>query len=71
MAKFKFYIGCGNYWGRNSPNDLFNNTYAPRLMKLGIKENKMEEVAKMFEEIYSMGYENGADNMECEIAEVS
>ena len=57
-----YYIGSGDYFGNNGPNELFNKTYVPRLKKLGIKEKDMYEVAKMFEAIYDIGYSNGADN---------
>ena len=60
--KKNYYIGSGDYFGYNGPNELFNNVYVPRLWKLGIKEKDMDEVAKMFREIYDIGYSNGADN---------
>lgn len=58
----EFYIGSGDYFGENSPNELFNKTYVPRLKELGIKEKNMKEVADMFEEIYDIGYSNGVIN---------
>lgn len=61
----EFYIGSGDYFGKNGPNELFNKTYVPRLKALGIKEKNMKEVADMFEEIYSIGYSNGIDNEIC------
>jgi hypothetical protein len=60
--KKNYYIGSGDYFGNNGPNELFNKVYVPRLWELGIKEKDMDEVAKMFEEIYDIGYSNGADN---------
>lgn len=67
--KVDFYIGSGDYFGKNGPNELFNKTYVYRLTKLGIKEKDMGEVAHMFEEIYSIGYSNGADNAEASFNE--
>jgi hypothetical protein len=58
----EFYICGGDYFGKNCPNELFNKTYVPRLKELGIKDENMKEVARMFEEIYSIGYSNGLDN---------
>ena len=55
-----YFIGGGDPYGNNCPNDLFNKTYVPRLRELGIKDDcDMYEVANMFEEIYSIGHENG------------
>lgn len=67
MANNEFYIGSGDYYGNNSPNDLFNKVYVPRLKKLGIKDKDLKEVAGMFEKIYDMGFSNGGDNRECEM----
>lgn len=67
MKEYKYYIGGGDYFGENHPNDLFNDTYVPRLKALGIKEKNMKEVALMFVEIYEIGYSNGADNREGEL----
>ena len=60
--KTNFYIGCGDYFGNNGPNDKFNKEIVPALLKLGIKEKDLKKVANMFEEIYDIGYSNGADN---------
>lgn len=60
--KKNYYIGSGDYFGNNGPNELFNKVYVPRLWELGIKEKDMDEVAKMFQEIYDIGYSNGEDN---------
>ena len=60
--KKNYYIGGGDYFGKNGPNELFNKTYVPCLKKLGIDDKNMDEVAKMFEVIYNIGYSNGADN---------
>lgn len=57
-----YYIGGGDYFGNNCPNNKFNKEIVPRLLKLGIKPKNMDEVAKMFEDIYETGYSNGADN---------
>ena len=60
--KENYYIGSGDYFGENGPNEVFNKTYVPRLLALGIKPKDMDEVARMFEDIYEIGYSNGADN---------
>ena len=60
--KTNFYIGSGDYFGKNSPNDKFNKEIVPSLLKLGIKEKDMDKVAKMFTDIYELGYDNGKDN---------
>ena len=57
-----YYIGGGDYFGNNGPNEKFNNEIAPRLLELGISPDDMDEVANMFEDIYQIGYENGEDN---------
>lgn len=67
--KENYYIGEGDYWGENKPNDKFNKVMVPALLKMGIKEKDMDKVASMFEEIYEIGYSNGADSAECELDE--
>ena len=62
--KANYYIGSGDYFGNNSPNEKFNNEIIPALLKLGIKEKDMDKVASMFEDIYDIGYSNGSDNTE-------
>lgn len=69
MKNYPYYIGSGDYFGENGPNELFNNTIVPELKKLGIKEKDMKKVANMFVEIYDIGYSNGADNRESEMNE--
>ena len=64
--KENYYIGSGDYFGENGPNEVFNKTYVPRLLALGIKPKDMDEVARMFEDIYGIGYSNGVDNERCE-----
>lgn len=63
--KANYYIGSGNYWGENKPNDKFNKEMVPILLKLGIKEKDMDKVADMFVEIYDIGYSNGSHCTEC------
>ena len=58
----EFYIGSGDFFGENGPNEKFNKEIVPRLLKMGIKEKDLKEVARMFMEIYDIGYSNGADN---------
>ena len=67
--KANYYIGSGDYFGNNSPNEKFNKEIVPTLLKLGIKEKDINKVASMFEDIYDMGYSNGADNIECALNE--
>lgn len=67
--KTNFYIGSGDYFGKNGPNEKFNNIMIPSLIKMGIKEKDLKKVAEMFSEIYDIGYSNGADNAECALNE--
>ena len=69
MKTYPYYIGGGDYFGENGPNELFNNTIVPELKKLGIKDKDMKKVANMFVEIYDIGWSNGADNREGEMNE--
>jgi len=57
--KQDYYIGGGNYMGDNCPNKNFNKVIVPRLLELGIKPDDIDEVAKMFADIYEIGYSNG------------
>lgn len=57
-----FYIGSGDFFGENGPNEKFNKEIVPKLLKMGIKEKDLKEVARMFMEIYDIGYSNGTDN---------
>lgn len=63
--KYNYNIGSADYFGENSPNDKFNKITVPRLLKLGIKPKDMDEVAKMFGEVYDIGYSNGSNNEIC------
>lgn len=54
-----YYIGDGDYMGNNGPNEKFNNEIVPRLLELGISSDDMDEVAKMFSDIYEIGFSNG------------
>jgi len=67
--KENYYIGSGDYWGENKPNDKFNKIMVPALLKMGIKEKDMDKVASMFVEIYDIGYSNGSHNTECALNE--
>ena len=67
--KANYYIGGGDYWGENKPNDKFNKVMVPTLLKMGIKEKDMDKVASMFVEIYDIGYSNGSHNTECALNE--
>lgn len=58
----EFYIGSGDFFGGNGPNEKFNKEIVPKLLKMGIKEKDLKEVARMFTEIYDIGYFNGLDN---------
>ena len=57
--KSNYYIGSGNYFGDHCPNENFNKVIVPRLLEMGIKPENMDEVAKMFADIYEIGYSNG------------
>lgn len=59
--KTDYYIGGGNYIGGNCPNENFNKVIVPRLLEMGIKPENMDEVAKMFVDIYEIGFSNGED----------
>ena len=67
--KANYYIGSGDYWGENKPNDKFNKVMVPALLDMGIKEKDMAKVADMFVEIYDIGYSNGSHNTECALNE--
>ena len=41
-----YYIGGGDYFGNNGPNEKFNNEIAPRLLELGISPDDMDEVPR-------------------------
>lgn len=62
MNKDRFYIGSGDYFGESGPNDLFNDVYVPRL--------SMKEIARMFEEIYNIGFQTGLIMKEVRIKKV-
>ena len=42
--KANYYIGGGDYWGENKPNDKFNKVIVPALLKMGIKEKDMDKI---------------------------
>ena len=67
--KSNYYIGGGNYWGENKPNDKFNKEIVPTLLKLGIRVKDMDKVALMFQDIYEIGYSNGSHSAECALNE--
>lgn len=62
----QYHIGGGNYWGKEGPDEHFNNVYVPRLLELGIKPENMGEVAEMFADVYGTGFMNGEDYLHCE-----
>ena len=66
-----FYIGCGDYFGKDmTPDNLFNNKLVPLLKKYGIKsDTKLNEIALIVRDIAESAYSNGADNREREINE--
>lgn len=43
----------------------------PRLLELGISKKDMDEVAKMFVDIYDIGYSNGDNNARGDMEECS
>lgn len=62
MTEKIYYIGDGDYFGNNSPNDKFNRELLPLLKNLGInKESDLDKIANLVSEIYEIGYDNGAD----------
>ena len=67
--KQNYYIGGGDYFGDNCPNEIFNKVMGPRLFELGIKPENMDEVAKMFSDIYKIGYSNGDNCAYCDMQE--
>ena len=66
-----FYIGCRDYFGKDTtPDNLFNDKLIPLLKKYGIKsDTKLREIALIVRDIAEAVYLNGADNRECEINE--
>ena len=62
----EYYIGSGDYFGKNGPNDYFNKTFVPYLKRIGLSDKQINEVSKMTVEIYDIGYSNGYDNAVCE-----
>ena len=36
--KANYYIGGGDYWGENKPNDKFNKVMVPALLKMELKK---------------------------------
>ena len=67
--KHDYYIGGGDYMGDDCPNENFNKVTVPRLLELGIKPENMDEVAKMFADIYQIGFSNGESWVYGEIQE--
>ena len=67
--KHDYYIGGGDYMGDDCPNENFNKVTVPRLLELGIKPENMDEVAKMFADIYQIGFSNGESWVYGEIPE--
>jgi len=67
--KQDYYIGGGDYMGDDCPNENFNKVTVPRLLELGIKPENMDEVAKMFADIYQIGFSNGESWVYGEIQE--
>ena len=67
--KPNYYIGGGDYFGDNCPSEKFNKVIVPRLLELGIKPENMDEVAKMFSDIFEIGYSNGYNCAYCDMQE--
>jgi hypothetical protein len=65
----EYYIGSGNYWGEEGPNEYFNKEVVPALKKMKMSEKDIDKIAKMFVEIYDIGYSNGSHNTECALNE--
>lgn len=66
--KTNYYLGCGDFLCKNSPNERFNNETVPLLLSLGIKPEDMDKVAEIFKEYYELGFANGEDNTMGDIA---
>lgn len=66
-----YFIGGGDPFGDNCPNEIFNKEFVPRLIELGISEKDMDDVVKMFVEIYDFGYDNGVANEAFNLSENS
>lgn len=64
-----YYIGSGNYFGKCEATDKFHKEILPLLKKLKIKETDIDKIANLVSEIYSLGYNDGYDNCEHEVAE--
>lgn len=61
----EYYIGSGDYFGNNNPNDKFNKEMVPYLKALKLKEKDIDKIAKYVEFFYDLGYSNGVDNEAC------
>lgn len=62
MAEKTYYIGEGDYFGNNSPNDKVNKELLPLLKNLGVnKKSDLDKIANLVSEIYEIGYDNGID----------
>jgi hypothetical protein len=61
----EYYIGSGDYFGNNKPNDKFNKEMVPYLKTLKLKEKDIDKIAKYVEFFYGLGYSNGVDNEAC------
>ena len=61
----EYYIGSGDYFGNNNPNDKFNKEMVPYLRTLKLKEKDIDKIAKYVEFFYDLGYSNGIDNEVC------
>ena len=57
-VKKEYYIGSGDYFGNNKPNEKFNKEMVPYLKTLKLKEKDIDI-------FYDLGYSNGVDNEAC------
>lgn len=65
LNKF-YFIGGGDYFGNNAPNQKFNDEVVELLRTNKVSESIIQQIANSVEEIYSMGYNNGYDCCEAE-----
>lgn len=68
MDKYKYYIGCSDYFGENiEPDRVFNENLVPYLESCGLNEDQIKEVKKMVSEIAEAAWINGSDSAECSL----
>lgn len=61
-----YYIGGGDYFGKNEASKMFHNEMLPLLSKLKIKETDIAKIADIVSNIYDSAYSDGYNNAEHE-----